>query len=326
MDARAWRSLAIWSFLLSAAIVARLVAGRGTDAWGWPDDADILDLRVARVAAGVVVGSALALAGVLLQCLLRNPLASPDLLGLSTGAGLGVSLAMFLAYRATGRIESGAGLELPALIGASLALAVVFAISHRRGGLDPGTLILVGVIVAIICGAGIRLIQHLLPDQGVAASRWLMGALRDDQPARRILLAGGLTLAATIAGAWLGPAMDAASLSEDEARSLGVPLGGLRAGLFIASGVLASLAVVIAGPIGFVGLVGPHAARLVGGPAHRGLVIGAAIAGAALVVGADTLVRVIETPTGRIPIGVITALIGGPLFIALLLNGRRASA
>src|SRR5262249_33567891 len=129
---------------------------------------------------------------------------------------------------------------------------------------------------------------------------------------------GLLTLGAIALGVASGRAMDAAAMSDDEARSVGVPIGGLRLAMFLASGVLTASAVVLAGPIGFVGLVCPRVVRLLAGPGHRVLVVGAALAGAALIVGADTFIAAIDLARGRLPIGILTALIGGPVFIVLL--------
>jgi len=186
--------------------------------------------------------------------------------------------------------------------------------------------VLVGVIIALICGAGIQLVHHLLPDRGVSAVRWLVGSIDDDQNPARLALAAAICLASIIAAWRWAPWLDAASLSDDEAASVGVPLARVRALLLIASGGLATLAVLLAGPLGFVGLVAPHAARLLGGPGHRRLVWSAPLAGAALVLAADLGVRLIDTPTGRVPLGVVTAVVGGPLFIALLLRERRGVA
>lgn len=304
---------------LAGAFLLRLVVGEG-GSLGWAADPAVVGLRVSRAVQGVIVGAALAVAGVMLQSLLRNPLASPDLLGLGSGAGLGVMLGAYAASRA-GELVVGPGASaLPALAGSVGALALVYLMSQRAGLVEPVSLILVGVIVSLVCGAGTTLVGHLLPDGGIAASRLLMGALSDEvaltSPALwgvGAAVAGGLAL-----GACLGPAMDAASLGEDEARSVGVRLGALRLTLFLAASVLTAGAVVLAGPIGFVGLVCPHAVRLLAGPSHRPLVLGAALAGAALVVGADILVRLVELRSGRLPISVLTALAGGPLFIVLL--------
>lgn len=322
-------TLALAALLLLGAMAARLLA-EGHWRFSWPQSGSAADsqetlriqkirnIREQRVLAGVVVGAALAVAGVLLQCLLRNPLASPDLLGLASGAGLGVTLAAYGVYRATGEIAPQAANPAAALVASLAVLTVVYLLSQRRGLIDPVSLILVGVMVAFLCSAGTMFVQHLLPHGGLAVERWLLGALPDDAEWGRLAVVGSLTLATLLIAMALGPAMDAASLGDDEARSLGVPLGRLRAFLFIASGVLTAGAVVLAGPIGFVGLVCPHLIRLGAGPGHRALVIGSALAGAALVVGADALVKSIDLGAGRMPIGILTSILGGPLFIVML--------
>ncbi len=313
---RAVITLSICLALAGLAVLLRLMVG-GTK-FGWPAETSIFDLRAQRAVCGLIVGAALAVSGVKLQCMLRNPLASPDLLGLASGAGLGVILAIYASYRASGHI-SPAGLNvIPALLGSLGALGVVYVLSQRRGLIDPVSLVLIGVVVSIMCAAGSMLVEHLLPDQGAAARRWLLGALRDDARPVQLWVSGLLTLAMIGVGVWLGPSMDAASLEEDEARSVGVRLGVLRAILFVSSGVLAATSVTLAGPIGFVGLVCPHLVRLGAGPAHRPLVIGAALAGAALVVGSDTLVKAFSLGSGRLPLNVITSLIGGPCLIFML--------
>lgn len=180
------------------------------------------------------------------------------------------------------------------------------------------TLILTGVVVGIIAAAMISLVQQLLPDRGVAASRLLLGSINDDVQWGGIAIAGSITLACA-AWAWMrGRALDVASLSDDEARSLGVGLASLRIELFVLAGVLTSVTFAIAGPVAFVGLVCPHLVRLLIGPAHRALIIGAALLGGAMVVFADSLVRSIDLGSGRLPISVLTALIGGPVLIWML--------
>jgi iron complex transport system permease protein len=195
----------------------------------------------------------------------------------------------------------------------------VLLLGQRRGLIEPVSLILVGVVVAVLAGAGVALVQHLLPGQGWSvAARWTLGSLSDDAPRWLVAVVGTVTLLAIGAAAWLGPAMDCASLGEDEARSVGLPLARLRLILFAIAGGLTAGSVLLAGPIGFVGLVCPHAVRLLAGPSHRELVVGSALAGAALVVGADTLVRVADLGAGRMPIGILTALVGGPTFLWML--------
>lgn len=309
-------TLGLLGTLLAVVVALRLAVGG--EGLGWPADSDIAALRARRVAIGSVVGGALALAGVLLQSLLRNPLASPDLLGLASGAGLGVTLSFAAGYWSGTGLVAIAGTNGPALAGSMAALAVVYLLAQRRGLVDPVPLILLGVIVSIIASAATLLVQSLLPGGAATLGRWLMGALRDEVSTAQLAAAWAVAAGAIALSLRLAPAMDAAALDDDEALSLGVRLGRLRLSLLLMAGVLTAATVVLAGPIGFVGLVCPHAVRLLAGPAHRPLLVGSVLAGAALVVGADAVVKVVETPTGRLPIGVLTTLIGGPVFILLL--------
>ncbi|MEO1584712.1 MAG: iron ABC transporter permease [Planctomycetota bacterium] len=304
--------------VLVAGLACALRLAVGGDGLGFAADGTIAELRWLRVICGLGVGAGLAVAGVMLQSLLRNPLASPDLLGLSAGAGLAVLITAYAGYRATGAIVPPATEPVPAVLGACAALAIVFGLSQRRGFVDPVTLILVGVIVGIVCGSAGSVVKSLLPDGGFQASRLLLGRLSDDTPWPLAWLGLGAATVGAGIGVRLGPSMDASSMGDDEASSVGVAIGPLRAWLFVTAGVLTALSVVIAGPIGFVGLVVPHAARLMLGPAHAPLTVASALLGGAVVVAGDALVRSIELPTGRLSVGVVTALIGGPVFILML--------
>lgn len=312
----------IWTIsglvLVCIAVVSlRLMVG--TSAWGLSEDETIHRIRVERVLVGSIVGAALGLSGALLQSLLRNPLASPDLMGLSAGAGFAVTLRTWQA----GTLIGATAAAFPALLGAMGVLFFVWFLSQRRGLIDPITMILVGVIVSVILGAATMLVASLMPDRGFAVSRWMMGTLREQVAPATLLVSGGALLAVLVWSVWRARSFDVMALGEDEARSIGVSVGTTRAGQFVGSGVLAAISIVLAGPIGFVGLVCPHLVRLLAGPTHRTLVIGSALSGVVLVVGADTLVRAIPTTAGRIPIGVVTALIGGPMFLVMLLRMRR---
>jgi iron complex transport system permease protein len=271
----------------------------------------------------VIAGVALSVSGLLLQALLRNPLASPYILGVSSGAGLGVMGAFYAAY-ATGAGDPGvAGSAVPAAAGGLITLGVVYALSQRRGWLDPVSLILIGVVMSTICAAGIMFLQHLVPT-GLRGefTTWLMGYIPEDTPTGSITLAGAATLFGLGLAFSMGRALDIVSLGDDEVRGVGLSLGPTRLLLFTLAGVLAAIAVTLVGPIGFVGLIAPHAARLVLGPAHRALVPGAALCGVILLVGADAARQAIDLGAGRMPPGVFTALIGGPLFIWVLLSQR----
>jgi len=311
--------------VLTLAVLLRLSVGG--DGLAMPESGAIWELRGLRVLAGAIVGAALGVGGAMLQSLLRNPLASPDLLGVTSGAGLAVMVVAFIAYR-LGEPAPGAGLVgAAALLGALGALAVVYSISQRRGLVDPVALVLVGVIVGLIAAAGSTTLESMLPpDPARAATRWMFGSLSDETSWGALRLVGVVTLLVIAGAACLGPSMDAAALSDEEAHAVGVPIGTLRLLLFLGSGALAAGAIVLAGPIGFVGLVAPHAVRLLAGPGHRGVVLGSALAGAALVVLADAVVKSLDLPGGRLPIGVLTSLIGGPVFVLMLRSSRSRGA
>jgi len=307
--------------LLALCVVIVLLRLRvGSDGFGFSDNETIMQLRYNRVAVGGIVGASLGLAGALLQSLLRNPLAAPGLMGLSAGAGFAVTLTTWIQGAAIGATIAA----FPALAGAIVVLVFVWALSQRKGLIDPVTMILVGVIVSVILGAGTMLIASMMPDRGYSVSRWMMGMLREDIRSQEIWIAAGVLLAVIVWGVLWARSFDAMALSEDEARSVGVHVGTIRFGQLLGAGALTAISIVLAGPIGFVGLVCPHIVRVLAGPSHRTLVIGSALCGFALVVGADTFVRVVATDAGRIPIGVVTSLIGGPVFLILLLKQRRS--
>lgn len=307
--------------LALACALLRLVVGGsrfGGTYLGWSDDATVVNLRSLAAGAAAVVGASLGLAGAQLQALLRNPLASPDLLGMSAGAGFGIVLASLLA----GGVWVAPA--IPATLGAVGTLGLVYTVAQRRGQIEPVTLVLIGVIVAVMLAAATLAAQSLMPrETAYSTSRWMLGAISADVRWWEIGACGGLLAGVLALSLWLGPLVDGASFSDDEAHAMGVPLARLRIVLFAASGLLTAACVVLAGPVGFVGLVCPHVVRLLIGPTHRGLAIGATIAGAAMLLLADVLVEVIPVRTGRLPIGVLTALIGGPVFLVLLRGEMR---
>lgn len=282
----------------------------------WEDFGEYLRLRANRVAVAAVVGAALSAAGAVLQSLLRNPLASPYVLGVSTGAALGVVLAWSGWIVAVGVV----GANIAALVGALGTMVVVYALAQKRGMVDPIGLLLVGVILNSINAAAIMFIQSLEPTLRGDLLSWMMGHLSDDTTAAMLIGIAVITGVGTAIAAWLGPAMDLATFSDTEARAMGVSLDRLRLILFAVAGVLTAAAVMLAGPIGFVGLICPHAVRLMIGPAHRWVVIGSALAGGIVIIGADAATKLLDTGLGigQLPIGVLTALIGGPVFIAML--------
>ncbi|MDZ4756275.1 MAG: iron ABC transporter permease [Phycisphaerae bacterium] len=319
---RAQRGLAILLGAVLACAALRLLIGSG--GFGWPADA-VVRYRVNAALGAAAVGSALAIAGLFLQVLLRNPLASPFVLGLSSGAGFGYMVALFLAWRFGIELQGGLGIGGPVLaatVGSLATLAIVWRLGARGGTADPLALVLAGVVLSAIAGAGTTAVQSLVP-AGLRGDflAWMMGRIPESPPAGLLVLVIVLAVTATAIGAALGRALDVASLSDDEAASVGLSLARLRIVLFGFAGLLAAGTVTLAGPIAFVGLIAPHAARMLLGPRHGTLAIGSSLAGAGLLLLADTVRQSVDLGAGRLPVGVVTAIVGGPLFLVLLRRG-----
>lgn len=303
--------------LLALAGLAQVCVGTG--GIGWPAEGVILNIRVLRLALAVLVGVSLSVSGVSLQALLRNPLAEPFILGLSSGAAVGVVVQIMLA-NVIG-VSLGAG-HVGAAIGACVAMAIVFLAGRKRGRIDPLGLLLVGVVLSTINGAVLMLLLYL-SGKGQTRddlSRWMMGYLNEGVHSGTIALVAIVVVIGLIAALAFARAMDVASFSDAEATSMGVNLPRLRTTLFLVAGVLTACAVVLAGPISFVGLICPHIARLIVGPSHRSLLLASAMLGATLVLFSDSASALLDLwqHIGRVPIGIFTAMIGGPMFLWML--------
>ncbi len=272
----------------------------------------VIELRLARALTAFAVGGLLAVAGVLMQVLLRNPLAEPYILGTSGGAAVAALLAMLAG--ATRMIVDAA-----AFGGAMTATLLVFAIAHGSGTWTPARLLLTGVVLAAGFSATTTLLLALSPEQQLRGMLfWLMGDLSfADEPARTLWLLASLTMAATIAARHL----NVLSRGELQAAIVGLPVKGFRYLIFIATSLATGLAVTTVGVIGFIGLVVPHMIRLLAGSDHRVVVPASALAGGALLVVADTLARTILAPR-QLPVGALTAAIGVPLFLLLMSRSR----
>jgi iron complex transport system permease protein len=315
------QGIALAAFVLLAACAGRFLVVRGLDgAWllGWPSP-QVIDLRLAPILCALVAGAALGSAGAVLQTLLRNPLASPFVLGISSGAGAGVALASVLAGAAGVAAPTGVALVLPAAIGAFTALALVLGLSRRHGSVDPVMMVLAGVVVGTVAAALTMLAEALLPpDRRSVAAAWVLGRIPDVVPPGpwTACLLGAVGLSGL--AAWRGRALDASALTDDEAASVGVALGRLRLAMFAACGLATAASVVLCGPIGFVGLLAPHLARPLTGPRNAPLVVASALLGAALLVSADAVRQWFDVHGGRLPIGALTATLGGIAFLVLL--------
>jgi iron complex transport system permease protein len=269
-------------------------------------------VRAPRALAGFACGGLLALAGCLLQVLLRNPLADPAILGVSGGAAAGALGAMLAGAAA-------AGVDLAAFAGAGIAAGAVFAFSLGRSGWNPYRVLLTGVALASGFGALVGLILALAPSSQVQGMLfWLLGDLSPagDPTAALVVLAACAGLASSQAGA-----LDVLILGEDKARSLGVAVTRLHAMAFGCATLATVAAVLLGGTIGFVGLVVPHLLRLSGVHRHALLLPLAACLGGSLLALADTLARTVAAPA-ELPVGVLTAMIGVPVLLLLLARLR----
>lgn len=299
-----------------ASVVVRRIAGARVDG---PAATVLFAIRLPRVLAAAVVGAALAAAGASYQSLFRNPLVSPDILGVSTGAGLGAVLGILLGLPV-------AAIQLLGFGGGLLTVAAVAGLARAlRSGGDVLVLVLSGVVVGALAGAAISLVKVLADpyDQLPAITFWLLGSLAGVKPGdvAATVPAVALGLAPLVALRWR---IGVLSLGDDEARALGVDVARLRLVVIGAATLVTAAVVAISGVIGWVGLMVPHMARLVVGPRFDRLLPASALLGAAFMVLVDTLAR--SAARIEIPLGILTALIGAPVFVLLLARGRRWTA
>ncbi len=283
------------------------------------------EIRLPRVLLGWLAGAGLALAGTLLQALFRNPLASPYTLGISSGAALGAGVVLGVG----GGLGGSLGVLLPgwsvqggAWLGAAVTGLLVWSLGRRADRLAGGGLLLAGVALNFTFASLLLLLQVLAdPSQSLRLLRWLMGGL--DAAAWSALPVPALVCGLALGLAWLGSReLDLLSLGAQTAHTRGLHLPWLTAGIFWLSSLVVAALVAVTGPIGFVGMMAPHAARLLVGPGHRRLLPAAVLLGGAFLVLCDALARLLVAPA-ELPVGVITACVGGPVFLLLLLRRPR---
>jgi iron complex transport system permease protein len=295
---------------LTTGEVLRALAGSGSD----ETRSIVVELRLPRVILGTLVGGGLSLAGATLQALLRNPLAEPYILGISGGASVGAVLVLALGLAVGGSWV----LPLAAFAGALVAIALVFRVATAASrGLDVRALLLAGVVVGAFFGACIAFILSISDARTVqSAMYWIMGSLAGADW-REVVLAAAYTLpAAALLLAFARP-LNLLAIGEDTAHSLGADVELVKRVALGVAALLTAAGVAVAGVIGFVGLVVPHAVRLIVGSDHRALLPLSFLGGGAFLTLADLVARLALAPT-EIPIGVITAFVGVPLFLLLL--------
>ena len=286
----------------------------------------VLDLRLPRVALAILSGAALGMAGAALQGLFRNPLADPALIGVSGGAALGAVLVIVLGGAALGLPENVPGafvLPLAAMAGGVGVTFLVYHLAKVEGRAQVALMLLTGLALNALAGAAIGVLVYRATDEQLRAFIfWSLGSLsRAGWPqigAAALFIVPSLALLPRLARP-----LNALALGEAEAHHLGVPVPRVKRELIFLSAMMVGAAVAVCGTIGFVGLVAPHLARLLFGPDHRLLLPASALLGAALLLGADVVARLGAAGFEELPIGVVTALAGAPVFLALLLRARR---
>jgi len=296
-----------------------------TPHWSDIEERILLQLRLPRVLGAALVGMALSVAGTLFQGLLRNPLADPLLLGTSSGAALGATIGILVPGLVVISWLSFSVVALLAFVGALLAAALVYRLATRQGQTPVVTLLLAGVAVSAMLAGVQTLIITFTPhnDSRLAAlTSWIAGEI-NVRNWLQVQVEAVPIIACCLGAVLLAPVLDALALGEEMAAHLGLTIGRYKLIIVALAAMLVALAVAMSGLVGFVGLVAPHVCRLIFGPAHRLLLPTTALVGAIFVVMADMLARSLAAPI-EIPLGVVTALVGGPFFLALLSNaGQR---
>ncbi|MDD1012562.1 FecCD family ABC transporter permease [Pseudomonas rubra] len=322
-----WLSLALGPVSLplfdtlraGARLIGLPVAGEGLE------QAELIlgQIRLPRTLLGLAVGAVLALSGVAMQGLFRNPLADPGLVGVSAGAALGAAVAIVGGSWVGGIPEVLAPylLSLCAFLGGLGVTALVYRLGRHDGQTNVATMLLAGIALTALAGAAVGLFTYLADDATLRTlTFWNLGSLNGASYQRL----WPLVLVAVLVSLWLprrAQALNALLLGESEARHLGIEVEKLKRELVFCTALGVGAAVAAAGLIGFIGLVVPHLVRLLAGPDHRVLLPASLLAGASLLLFADLIARLVLAPA-ELPIGIVTAFIGAPFFLYLLLRGR----
>ena len=317
------RIVTFWLLVLLTPLVLAVCLLFGASGIGVPDwraEHSIFMLRLNRVLAGFIIGASLSCAGVVLQAVLRNPLAEPYVLGVSSGAALGAALAILTGIGALGMFA----VPLSAFVLAAATLAIVYGLASRGGSPSIYGLILSGVIVSSICSSILMFLVSVASVEGLHSVMWWMLGNLEVTSYPLLRAAGALCLAGGVVVWWLAPELNALTLGHEMAHHLGVRVRVALSTALVLATLITAAAVGTAGLIGFVGLIVPHAARSLLGPDHRRLIPGAALGGGMFLAVCDALARTVMAPI-EVPVGVITALLGGPFFLFLLHRRRKQS-
>jgi iron complex transport system permease protein len=302
--------------------------GAVDEAMALRDHAVILNIRLPRMVLGVLIGAGLAVSGLLMQGLFRNPLADPGLVGVSSGSALGAVIIIVLGGTVLGPFTSALGIwALPlAAFGGGLATTfILYRVATRSGQTAIATMLLAGIAIAALAGAVSGVLVYIASDNQLRdLTFWGMGSLAGATWVK-VLAAGPIIALALVAAAFLSKGLNALTLGEATAAHLGVPVERFKRVTIVAVAAATGASVAVSGGIGFVGIVVPHLLRLVIGPDHRYLLPASALLGATFLLFCDALSRLIVAPA-ELPIGIVTAAFGGPFFLWILLRKRSALA
>ncbi len=289
-----------------------------------PEHLVFMNIRLPRLLLGVAAGAALGMSGALMQGLFRNPLADPGLIGVSSGAALAAGMTIVLGslwFPDMPRTLGSWTLVLMAFMGSLLVTVLVYALSQQDGATRVGIMLLAGIAVNALAGAGLGYLTFLATDEQLRNIQfWLLGSLGGARWSA-VALVFSVVLAAVCAGLTLAKPLNAIALGEAQAALLGVPVERVKRFAVLVTALAVGAVTATTGIIGFIGLVAPHCVRLVAGPDHRIVLPGSALLGAALVLVADSVARTAVKPA-ELPLGVLTAFVGVPFFLLLLRHFR----
>ncbi|MGY6709389.1 MAG: FecCD family ABC transporter permease [Rhizobiaceae bacterium] len=310
-DASMWSLLRAWAGTDDAALSMR-------------DRIIIYEIRLPRVVLGMLVGAALAVSGAVMQGLFRNPLADPGIVGVSAGAGLGAISVIVLGGTALAPVIALFGiyaLPMAAFLGGLASTLILYRVATRAGRTSVATMLLAGIALGAMAGAFSGLMVYIADDRQLRdLTFWGLGSLAG-ATWTKVLSAGPIIVLALFAAPFIARGLNALALGEASAGHLGVPVQRLKAIAIVTVAAATGAAVAVSGGIGFVGIVVPHLLRLLIGPDHRYLLPASALLGAALLVLADSVSRTIVAPA-ELPIGIVTAAVGAPFFLWILLRRR----
>lgn len=288
----------------------------------------IFNIRLPRLILGMLIGAALAVSGVVMQGLFRNPLADPGLVGISAGAGLGAVGIIVLGTTALAPLTAFLGiyaLQLAAFIGGLITTIILYRVATTRGQTAVATMLLAGIAIGALAGAMTGVLVYMATDNQLRdLTFWGLGSLAGANWTK-IYASGPIIIAALAATPFLAKGLNALTLGEATAKHLGVPVQRFKRVAIVAVAAATGASVAVSGGIGFVGIVVPHLLRLIIGPDHRYLLPASALLGASFLLLADALSRVVVAPA-EIPIGIVTAAVGGPFFLWILLRRRSSIA